>query len=280
MKYFIVEVCNGLCNRLRAIASGWILANKLNRTFRLRWDPNKDIGGTHFQKLFKNEDLEISDKEYKRLSIRAGVHTSQRLKTEIALMGEICLDESQVIILKKTGGNYRHPNMTLKEYNTLKSQFYNMLEPVEAVQKRIEIFSEKHNLDECIGVQIRRKDRKHITPPTETFGRYLSRLEDRFFFLCSDDRNEIQNLKKYTNSKVLIIAYPKMEYSTNTVMCIQEALVEWKLLSMCKSIVYSQSSSFGYESCIPNKLVNSKELRTKRERSDNEKRNLPPLIFM
>lgn len=274
MKYFIVEVSNGLCNRLRALASGWIFAKYLNREFKFKWNPTKDIGFANFKNLFKNKEFEITDEEYNHLSKNASTYTSG-IKTEVVLVTPISLDDSDVVILKQTGGNYKHADMSIQEFNSLKSDFYKSLQPIDTIQDRINSFIANNALNTFVGVHIRRTDRKHITPSTEMFGLYINRIKAKQVFLCTDDKNEIDNLKKY----VKIIKYPKKIFNRNGKECVQEALIEWKLLSMCKLIVYSQASSFGYEACIPNKLCNSKELRKSRKKNDNEERNLPKLKF-
>ena len=171
--------------------------------------------------------------------------------------------------------------MSIRKFNTLKSQFYNSLKPCACVQYKIDTFLEKERLDECLGVHIRRTDRSDITPDTAMFAtainRKLSKTPGLSIFLCTDSASEISNINKLT--KANIITYPKKTFDRYSVECIQDALVEWKLLSMCDNVIYSQSSSYGYESCIPNKLSDSVELRKTRHRTDNETRNLPRLIF-
>lgn len=273
-RLFIIEPTNGLCNRLRAIASGYILAKHLKREFKIVWHATKDIGYAKFEHLFQNIELILDKMPAKSASVyTAGI------RTEMGLLKEIMSDNNDIVILKQTGGNYKLPNMTIREFNTLKSEFYNCLKPIESIQQRITLFANKYKLDECTGVQIRRTDRKNITPPTEMFAIAIKRALTAKVFLTTDDPFELKKLKKNILKNIQIIMYQKKQYGRNNIMCVQEALIEWTILSMCKTIIYSQSSSFGYEACIPYKLGQSVELRQKREKTENEKRNLPQLIF-
>lgn len=285
-KILIVEPTNGLCNRLRAIASGWILSQKTNRTLRVLWNANKDIGYAHFYDLFEknknNEHLIIDDTfntEHKQVSIyTAGI------QTEVSLVPKIIDDHSDVVMLKQTGGNYTPLQISIKEFNNLKSEFYKSLIPAPDVTQKINDFMKKNELTSyetfknVLGVHIRKTDRKKFTPKTEVFADAVNRSHHSAILVCSDDPQEILKLQQLIKQKK-ILQINNCTFARDNIHDIKQALVEWTLLSKCERIVYSQSSSFGYEACIPNKLSKSIELRTTHKKTDNEKRNLPPLHF-
>ena len=142
MNLFIIQPINGLCNRLRAIASGWILSKQLNRTFKVYWETTPDIGGTKFTDLFEPmnwiiniEPIEwcLDDRKHNQPDTDICIYTAGR-KTELSLLKDIYADTSQTIILQKTGGNYIPPGMSVSKFNTLKSEFYNSL-------KRVSVYS-------------------------------------------------------------------------------------------------------------------------------------------
>lgn len=273
-RLYIVEPTNGLCNRLRAIASGFVIAKHLEREFKIVWNATKDIGYARFEDLFQNTDMIYNGDYNKDTSVyNAGI------KTEVSLIKDICLDKHRIVTLKKSGGNYKIPTMSVERFNTIKSQFYNSLMPIQKIQQQINVFTKNINLDDYIGVQIRRTDRKRITPPTQMFAKAVQRKNIKKLFLSTDDPNESIILKNLLADNFEIMVYPKKQFGRESIECVQEALVEWILLTQCQSIIYSQSSSFGYEACIPRKLVHSLELRKKREKNENEKRNLPRLVF-
>jgi len=270
----LIEPVNGLCNRLRAIASGWILSLYLNREFAVIWNSTEDIGFTHFTDLFEKTDWLIDEHD---IPNDCTIYVSG-VTGEVSLIPKLCNDNSTTIFLKQTGGNYSPPNIDIQKYNTLKSHFYNTLIPVSDIITRIQAFSNKIDINTCLGVHIRRTDRKKITPNTDTFALAIKRVSnDNTIFLCTDDEREISNLKNLIPNK--IVTYPKKRFARNTSEDVKEALIEWILLSRCNNMIYSHGSSFGYEACVCGKLKTALELRSKREKSDNEKRNMPVLTF-
>jgi hypothetical protein len=273
-KLFIIEPVNGMCNRLRAIASGWILSRHMNRKFAVLWKASEDIGFAKFTDLFEYQDwlLTTDDQLPHDLSIYvAGI------QKESAIINRICNDKSNAILLKQTGGNYMPPGIDISNFNTLKSQFYNSLTPVKEITDIVYQFTKSTNIDKCIGVHIRRTDRRNLTPSTEMFALAIKRYDTSEIYLCTDDQSEIAKLKKLVAHK--IVTYPKQRFSRNMPESIKDALIEWLLLSKCKNVIYSHGSSFGYEACVRGRLIDAFELRTKREKNENEKRNLPNLEF-
>ena len=171
---FIIVAVNGMCNRLRAIASGWILSQHLNREFKAIWNPTKDIGYSQFEDLFESEDWIIDS----YISDDAKVYTAG-IKTEMGLLEELCSDKSECIVLEQSGGNYIPPGMSIEQFNTLKNEFYNKLTPVSQVSKKVNKFIETNDLSVYLGVHIRRTDRKSLTPNTEMFGRAIERFNSK-----------------------------------------------------------------------------------------------------
>lgn len=283
-KLLVVEPVNGLCNRLRAMASGWILAQHLNREFKVLWKATEDIGYTKFTDLFQDTNLLITEDA---LPIDIKVYISG-IQTETAIIPDVCKDVSPKILLRQTGGNYMPYGMDVGNFNTLKSQFYNTkLMPVKDVIDCVNRVSVTINIGECLGVHIRRTDRKNFTPSTETFALAIKRklsekngTSSSKLFVCTDDPLEIEKLESLVPFK--IVSYPKTRFARDSPASIKEALIEWLLLSRCSTVIYSHGSSFGYEACVAGKVTNANalELRTKREKSDNEKRNLPTLMFI
>jgi hypothetical protein len=270
-KILIIEPVNGLCNRLRAMASGWILAKHLDREFKVVWKDSKDIGYCKFEQLFEPVDFITHSVPDSATVFVAGI------KTEMSLLDQLCKCESECIYLQKTGGNYIAHGMDLKQFNNLKSEFYNSLVPVKDVASCVDRFLEKNNLEQYLGVHIRRTDRRSFTPETEMFARAIDRFKAKHVLLCTDDEKEREKLSKLTSAKITM--YPKKVFDRYTPASVKEALVEWLLLGRCSNIVFSHGSSYGYEACVYGKLQNALELRSKREKSDNEKRNLPDLKF-
>lgn len=280
MPSLVIKPVNGLCNRLRSMASGWILATHLNREFKVIWEPSNDIGFAKFTDLFEyenwlldQEDIDLND-ESCYTEYTSGVGTV----TEMNILSQICSNNTDMIILNKTGGNYKLEEMSLSEFNSLKSKFYQSLRPIRDIREKVKKFSNDNQLNNCLGVHIRRTDRRSFTPKTEMFAVAIKRHDAyKKVFLCTDDESEIKKLSVLISKN--IVTFPKKKYERNTIESVQEALLEWLLLGMCNDILFSHGSSYGYEACVCGKKGGAFEMRSVRDKTENERRNLPPLVF-
>ncbi len=288
-RYLIVYPCNGLCNRLRATASAYILSKYLNRQFLMCWEITSDIGGASFEQLFEPVQFSIdNDKVQELCSYNSSTIYTCGRRTEIAILSDVCKDASNIVIIKQTGGNYMHPKMSIGEFNTQKNLFYtNYIKPIPEISQTIKEFYNNNELPGgCIGVHIRRTDRSYYTPVSDAFVSKVKQILETTninrVLLCSDDVKEIASFKtKLKSHDVSIVHYTKEYFGRDNVDAVRDAVIEWFLLGHCNIIVYSHSSSFGYEACILNKTTNGYELRSDNsKRTENEIRNLPPLRYL
>lgn len=284
-KYLIIEPTNGLCNRLRAIASGYVLSQFLNWGFLIKWNPNKEVGYIELNELFSNIDhllftTNITTNITPNITPLKTI-TITKIYNEQTALDEIINSNTHVLLLN-SGGNFKHPNMSIATYQTLKHKFYKSLLLVKHINDIIYDFTKENFIKPIIGVQIRRTDRKTITPKTEMFAKKINSLSDqnKQIFLCTDDINEFKRLRDLIDSSIQIIQYPKQNFNRDSKFAIHEAIIDWYLLSMCETIIYSHGSSFGYEACIMGKRKNGFEMRKNKNKTENELRNLPILEFV
>lgn len=310
----VCEPTNGLCNRLRAIASGYVLASFLNASFLnasflnydfyIEWNPTADIGYTNFSDLFTNSEL-----LYHSNMEKSNINKLQIIKLQISKYyteNDAILDiltniqntqnntqNNIVFWIANCGGNFKHPEMTIEQYNTTKTEFYKSLRPIISIEQTINNLCKNLIDGSIMGVQIRRTDRKFITPSTEKFAKKILQLienqtyenqnkKNKKIFVCSDDPNEFLLLKNLLPPWIEITHYPLDNYDRNSPKNIQNALIDWYLLAHCNIILYSANSSFGYEACIMSKALgffqNGYEMR-KSLNSIKERKNLFPLLF-
>jgi len=287
--WLIIIPRNGLCNRLRAIASASLLARETNRNFGMVWYETKEIGFAKWNDLFETKFRRmfninfktkiISDfKKESQVYMRGGQGGEQRILKDIQ-------NESSLVVVLEAGGNFIPSNISIQKYNQYKSEFYSKLIPIQSIQENINIFWNNNfeSSDHVIGVHIRRKDRSRVTPSNMTFATkmksFLNDNSDVKFLLCTDDKKEEDYFKKVF--KDIIIYRKKNNYNRNSAQSTQEALIDWYLLGKCERLFYSFGSSFGYEACIMNRLSNSVEIQDKRwnKMTESHKRNHVSLIF-
>lgn len=278
MSLYLIEPTNGLCNRLRSIASGYIYSKRINRDFKVYWKSNADIGYCEFTDLFEPEDWLIDLQTYNKMCDASSttVYVASK-RTELVYLSDIEKSKDEVVVLAKTGGNYWHPDMSITDYNREKSEFYNSLKPVKCVLDKVEQFIKQYDLSKYIGVHIRRGDRKDFTPKTDAFVTAIRSLNYMNVLLCTDDSSEYDILKEEL-PEYNIVQLSKSKFGRDDVDSIRDALVEWYLLGMCDYVIYSHSSSFGYEACVRTLKKKSIEMRSKKHKTSNELRNLPPIL--
>ncbi len=154
--------------------------------------------------------------------------------------------------------------MTNEAYEEAKSLFYRNLRPVDTVQKTISDMQKRY-FDGCdvIGVHIRRKD--HLTflkkdhrlvCPTKLFVEAMENIlhanPETKFFLATDDEKEEKLIRRLFPDAVIV--YEKEGSSRNTTKGMQDALVDWLLLSKTSRIIAPYASSFSEEASAVNRI--------------------------
>jgi len=265
----VVVPVNGFANRLRAVASAWTLSSTLKRKLCVYWPRSDDMDKFFvpaFDEIFLTNDA-VPDSLFTNIAelptdtkTYAGKHDGeQRFVPEI-----IRTPIDQTIILQ-SGGVFKPPKMTDKEYNKLKSTFYNSLRLRPEIHLIVKQFIETHFTNKrVLGVHVRRQDRKFETGPTNAFVDKISKLTNRFdiIFLCTDDKDEETRIRN-TVRALPIVVHPKIDINRNTKEQFIDAVIDWYLLSNTDMILYSNGSSFGYEACFMKKLKCSIEVTQK-----------------
>lgn len=275
----IIDARNGLGNRLRAIASAAVIADKLERNLIIVWTPDYH-NESKFSDLFETQQLLVLESPIFLEPVIAiqfaqptGPTTSlsfekpSGLRVEyIARHGENIdhlLDRQiNLFIVSSCVLNSQLTDWTL-ESKWLRTQ----LNYLPEIRARISEMEKVMKINECIGVHIRMgQDSQTIkaesiqgwTPQSAKalienrrlshyiyFSQEISRiLQDsptQRFLVCADNEKIYRKLKKRFGD--LILFYPRLHWDRSREQMV-EALIEVVLLSKCQRVIGSPWSSY------------------------------------
>ena len=172
-------------------------------------------------------------------------------------------DESDLVAVH-TCRNFQPEEMTNEAYEEAKSLFYRNLRPVDTVQKTISDIRKRYfDGHDVIGVHIRRKDHLNflkkdhrLVCPTKLFVEAMENIlhanPETKFFLATDDEEEEKLIRRLFPDAVIV--YEKGGSGRNTTKGMQDALVDWVLLSKTSRIIASYASSFSQEAGVVNRI--------------------------
>ena len=261
MKALVFYPQYGLANRLRAIASAKILADYTGRKLIVDWIPSDRECNVTWEDLFINQveryQLPLSD-------FQTGVNFYDDTGSHdfYWYVPQLLAQNKSDVVALRTFRNFRPKGMTEETFKRLKSLFYKSLKPVSAVQKTVSCILERYfRNNQVIGVHIRRTDYfsylgqdPWAVAPTGLFIRRMSRIlktnPKTMFFLATDDKNEEKIIKNRFSDSVIV--YEKDGVSRLTRNGMQDALIDWLLLSRTSKIIGSYRSSFNEEAGIVN----------------------------
>lgn len=253
----------GLTNRLRAIASAKILADYTGRRLLVNWTPSPKECNVDWEDLFVNTlerySLPLS-------SFEKGVNFYDDTGSHDYYwdVPQLLAQNRSDVVAMRTFRNIRPREMTEEEFRRLKSLFYKVLNPVGVIQNKVSDIQERYFKDNVvIGVHIRRTD--HLSymrqdpkafAPTKLFIKTLKGILRRNsktkFFLATDDCDEEEIIRN--NLQDAVIVYGKKAVNRSALEGMQDALVDWLLLSRTSKIIGSYRSSFNEEASIINMI--------------------------
>jgi hypothetical protein len=152
--------------------------------------------------------------------------------------------------------------MTPEAHTASKAGIYKSLQPVESIQRTVDEMQERYfeghtvvgvHMRRADHLQYRRKDPRRTSPTklfVEAIERVLKDSPHTRFFLATDDKEEEASLIMRFPKEVVV--YEKEGVSRKTKKGIQDALIDWLLLSRTSAIIYSKTSSFSEEAAVVN----------------------------
>jgi hypothetical protein len=258
---------NGLCNRLRGMATSLILAQALSYGFRAAW-PDGGSGDTHFLDLFEDPGFAFLDGSGIRqptLRPRCGaeqpwVRLNQQRDhpASTGVEGSLLLDQLPPGPFRlATWLNLRPSSISDDEFLSRKVQFLSRLRPIPAIRSAIEAVTSRFG-SPTIGVHVRRTDfdrkwESHGYPEVELYvsemRKCLHQAPHATFFLSTDDdailgpMTECLGHRVLSSSHILGRETPSRWTRAGQIA----AVVDLFCLSRTDRLIGTRFSSFSYE---------------------------------
>lgn len=243
----IIQPIGGLCNRMRAINSARILAEKRKEKLTVIWFVNPELG-CPFEKIFRHTDAFRVINIYSKWNLRK-VWYQLTAKCFGSLVGN-----EEIRSHRKEGSLTEAFTSTLSslvyiatEEHFYPNQDYSVFTPEKEVLSRIE--KKKQELGaHAVGVHIRRTDNKPAIGKSstdaflESMKKELALQPDTMFYLATDDMSEEARLREAFPGK--IISNADRDLSRDSISGIQDAMLDLYCLAATKKIIGSFFSSF------------------------------------
>lgn len=253
----IIEPCAGLGNRLLALTSAYELAKKLNRELIIIWkrEAGCNIRSKDLFAFSGVQVIDISENGWKKEPI--ATLKSNHVKKKYRGMAERFVECDEVEAWKAEGGYEKVEQMIaaakviyLKSYTNLceiHAASFDFLTPAAAVAERgNRVFS--RITDKTVGVHIRRTDHSDAianSPLSLFVDKMKAEMEnnDASFYLTTDDASVIAEMEQHFPKERLIV-YEDKVLDRDSMVGIQDALVDMLCLSKCCKIIGSYRSTF------------------------------------
>lgn len=243
----IIQPIGGLCNRMRAINSARMLAEKRKEKLTVIWFVNPELG-CPFEKIFEPTDAFKVINIYSKWNIK-------KLWYQITafLFGVFLNNES--IRSHKGDGTLEEPfasSLGAYVYIATEEHFYpchdySPFVPASEVQDKID--GKKKELGRhAVGVHIRRTDNMPAIGKSstqsfiESMKQEMDDNPDTMFYLATDDFSEEEALRERFPGR--IISNQERDLSRDSVAGIQDAMVDLYCLASTRKIIGSFFSSF------------------------------------
>ena len=251
----VIIPTQGFCNRLRAIASTFVLAQYIQTDFYLIWE-KEDCCNSDLDQILTNtfKRISVDTLSNSKYLFSPNTHTNN-------LMEHILHNDYDFVIIKG-GHEFKHPEMPLVQFLQAKHTFYNTLSFTSHVLSTIKDI----NCSNCIGIHYRDFIPKYdkldgrdfsIQSPLKSFVAVIERLYKKdntaSFYISSNS-----NIAWDTISKIIpqnnIIILKNIETERNSSLGVIHAVSSLLLLAKCKFIVGTLMSSFSDEACFFNNI--------------------------
>jgi hypothetical protein len=252
----------GLANRLRVVASANIMANHTGRKLFVNWELTEECH-CRWSDLFANPVDEFPE-SLASLEASAKCYAGGFDHWGCLGPGEINRD-TEPIVVAATYCAFKPVAMKYGHYMKAKSEYYKSLVPItivgDAVTKTVDHEFKQHRI---VGVHIRRTDliiplfgnRPHKASPTRMFIGHMKTLladdPNTLFFLATDDAREQHIIMERFPRQVVV--YNKTNVSRGTIEGMQDALIDWLLLSRTSQIIKSYWSAFSDEAAAVHQI--------------------------
>lgn len=239
----IIQPIGGLCNRMRAINSAYLLAKERGDKLTVIWFENKELGCPFHELFKKNNEIRIINIRSKWNLVKlwyqftCGFVNNEAIR---AHKGDGLLDEAFRKSLKKR-------TYIATEEHFYPCHDYHLFVPTDEIIAKIKAITDRFQ-GNAVGVHIRRTDNgpAMAKSTTEAFVRAMEReLADNpetKFYLATDDFKEEENLRKHFGD--IIISNENRDLSRDSISGIKDAMLDLYGLASTRKIIGSYFSSF------------------------------------
>ena len=243
----------GFCNRLRAIASAYILAKFLKTELYVNW-LKEECCNCSFEEIFVTtfKSIDINKILNHKYFFSPHTHTNNIMNT---------LHNYEYIVIQG-GHEFKHPDMSICDFLNEKHLFYKSLQFTSSIMNIVN----HYDTTSCIGIHYRDfvskydsldgRDCRKISPLDE-FVKIILNLYKKnnkcVFFVSSNTSKAFDTISKHipsTNIKHIT----DIDYNRDTSSGVIFAVANLLLLSKCKYVVGTSMSSYSDEACFFNNI--------------------------
>ena len=239
----IIQPIGGLCNRMRAINSALVLAEKRSEKLHVLWNINPELG-CPFEQLFQPTDRFILRNIRSKFD---PVKMAYQLSCSRIGNDEIRSNRNENGLLESYYTSLPKRLYIATEEHFFPNSDFGAFHPSDEIRKKADgILREKAG--RLVGVHIRRTDNKPAISGSSSdafvkaMEKELTQHPDTIFYLATDDLSEEAALRERFEGK--IISNETRDLSRATVSGIRDALLDLICLSETELIIGSYFSSF------------------------------------
>lgn len=240
----------GLCNRMRVVASAWLLAKASAQPMRVLWHRTPDFNA-RFDSIFSTAEIPFDVLERSAMT-RIGRGGFRLREYWARVSGNYVLGECETApgkfqmehALKAIDGRdvFVHTNSRL----AFDPEMYKLFVPAAEAAEFIENL--RANVANSVGVHVRRTDNTQALRES-TLEQFIALMKVEVesnpktqFFLATDDPEVTTTLQ--ANFADRVQEYKKRAYSRNDPLAIVDAVVDLFALGNCRKLIGSYWSSF------------------------------------
>jgi len=240
----------GLCNRLRVVASCWLLAQACGQPMRVLWYRAPDFNA-RFDALFDLQGLPFAIVEAEALSRPARALALARSHL-VRWTGAVVLGNAEtapgVFSLAEAVPSLRAREVFIRTNSRLVARpgMYDLFRPVGLAAERLAAL--RPRLAGSVGVHVRRTDNARAAQ-VSTLDRFIDLMRDEQqampgvrFFVATDDPEVLATLRREFGDAAW--EHPKRAYARDDPAAIIDAVVDLYALAACRRLIGSYWSSF------------------------------------
>lgn len=239
----------GFCNRLRALASAYILADFLKTDLYVNW-LNEDCCNCSLEEIFltKFQSIDMNKVLKHKYFFSPQTHTNNIMN--------VIHDYEYIVI--QGGHEFKHPNMSVYTFLNKKHLFYKSLQFTSSIKDIVN----KYNTSNCVGIHYRDFIPKYDSSDGRDFSK-ISPLDDFLkitlniytknneciFFLSSNTSKAYDIISQHIPT-TNIIHLTDIDYNRDRSLGVIHAVANLLILSKCRYVIGTSMSSYSDEACF------------------------------